>query len=55
MITPEGVQPWSAERPLILRAEERYLVTAHAVCCGKCALFDTATQELIPFDVGLGG
>ena len=55
LVTPEGIQSWSGERPITLRAEERYLVAVHAVCCGKCALFDTETAELIPFDVGLGG
>jgi hypothetical protein len=55
LISPEGVQPWSGERPITLRGEERYLVTVHAVCCGKCALFDTGTRELTPFDIGFGG
>ena len=55
LVSPEGVQPWSGERPITLRAEERYLVAVHAVCCGKCALFDTESAELHPFDVGLSG
>jgi hypothetical protein len=55
LITPGGVQPWSGERPITLGGEGRYLVVVHAVCGGKCALFDTGTLELTPFDIGLGG
>jgi predicted phosphodiesterase len=55
LVTPEGLQPWEGEGPILLRAEERYLVAIHAVCAGKCAVFDTRTSELVPLDVGLGG
>jgi hypothetical protein len=39
----------------MLEAGERYLVTVHAVCEGRCALFDTAFNVLVPFDVRGGG
>ena len=48
LATPEGVQPWVGDRPIILDAAHRYLVAVHAVCDGRCALFDTDTNELIP-------
>ena len=52
LVTPEGVQPWSGDEPTVLEVGNRYLVAIHAVCDGKCALFDTVTNELIPFDAG---
>jgi hypothetical protein len=52
LVSSEGVQVWSGEEPIILGVESRHLVAVHAVCCGKCALFDTGTNELIPFDLG---
>ena len=50
LATPEGVQPWAGHRPIVLHADHRYLVAVHAVCAGSCALFDTGTSELIPFN-----
>jgi hypothetical protein len=55
LVTPEGLQPWAGGGPIILDAGNRYLVSVSAVCGGKCALFDTETNELVPLDVGLGG
>ena len=49
LVTPEGLQTWKGDRPLILDTAQRYLVTVHAVCDGRCALFDTGTNELLPF------
>ncbi len=49
LATPEGVQPWAGDRPIVLDAAQRYLVAVHAVCDGRCALFDTGTSELFPF------
>jgi hypothetical protein len=54
LVTPEGLQSWAGDGPTVLEAGDRYLVSVNAVCGGKCALFDTNTNELIPFDVGLG-
>jgi predicted phosphodiesterase len=50
--TPDGVLPWRGERPLCLDKGTRHLVVVHAVCDGKCALFDTKTGELTPFGEG---
>jgi predicted phosphodiesterase len=55
LATPEGVQPWAGDRPIALNADHRYLVAVHAVCAGSCALFDTATGELIPFNNSRSG
>src|SRR5262245_33561864 len=48
--TPEGLLSWRGEDRVCLDSERRYLVVVHAVWDGKCALFDTDTRELIPFD-----
>jgi hypothetical protein len=53
LVTPEGVEPWSGDVPVVLENDNRYLVVVNAVCQGKCALFDTETRVLTPF--GLGG
>jgi hypothetical protein len=50
--TPEGVLPWRGDRPVCLDSGHRYLVVVHAVCDGKCALFDTQTGDLTPFGEG---
>jgi predicted phosphodiesterase len=55
LVTPEGIQPWAGDGPIILGAGNRHLVAINAVCQGKCALFDTATSLLTPFDLGRGG
>jgi predicted phosphodiesterase len=52
LVTPEGLQPWSGDEPTVLGVGSRYLVAVHAVCAGRCALFDTGTNELIPFAYG---
>ena len=50
--TPERRLPWGGRRPLVLDPAQRHLVVVHAVCAGRCALFDTATKELTPFGEG---
>jgi hypothetical protein len=45
-----GVQPWIGDRPIVLESAKRYLIAVHAVCDGRCALFDTGTNELVPFN-----
>ncbi len=55
LANPEGVQPWSGDRPVVLDAAQRYFVAVQAVCNGCCALFDTGTSELVPFDHRRGG
>jgi predicted phosphodiesterase len=47
--TPAGVLPWRGEEPVRLDSEDRYLVIVHAVWDGRFALFDTHTNDLIPF------
>jgi len=46
---PEGVTEWRGDRKICLGTANRYLVVVHAVCEGRCALFDTKTYELTPF------
>jgi hypothetical protein len=46
--TPEGLLAWRGEQPLHLESARRYLVVVHAVCAGRCALYDTNTHELLP-------
>jgi predicted phosphodiesterase len=55
LVTPGGVQSWSGGGPIVLGAGVRHLVAVDAVCQGHCALFDTATGLLTPFDVGRDG
>ena len=45
-----GHPTWSGDGPIVLEAGNRYFVAVHAVCQGGCALFDTATGLLTPFD-----
>jgi hypothetical protein len=47
--TPDGLLPWRGDRPVCLDASKRHLVVIHAVWDGRFALFDTKTDELIPF------
>ncbi len=47
--TPEGLLPWRGEGPVRLDSRTRNLVVVHAVCDGRFALFDTETNELLPF------
>jgi hypothetical protein len=53
LATADGVQAWVGDRPIVLDAGHRYLVAIHAVCDGWCALFDSGTNELVPFTVEL--
>jgi hypothetical protein len=47
--TLAGILPWQGEEPVRLDSEDRYLVVVHAVWNGRFALFDTDTNDLIPF------
>jgi hypothetical protein len=47
--TPDGPLAWRGEGPVRLDGGTRYLVAVHAVWDGKCALFDTEANELLPF------
>jgi predicted phosphodiesterase len=50
--TPAVVVPWGGVVPIRLAPESRYLVVAAAVCDGWCAVYETATTELIPHRLG---
>jgi hypothetical protein len=50
LVAPEGIQEWTGERPIVLGGQTRHLVVVHAVWSGKCALYNTGTNELVPFD-----
>jgi predicted phosphodiesterase len=50
--TPDGLLSWRGEHQVALDRRNRYLVVIHAVWGGKCALFDTVTNDLVPFGVG---
>ena len=52
LTTADRLSPWSGDGPVTLRAGDRHLVAVHAVCAGRCALFDTRTNELVPFTAG---
>jgi hypothetical protein len=41
--------PWRGETPVRLDDGQRYLAVVHAVWDSNCALFDTETNELVPF------
>jgi hypothetical protein len=47
--TPDGMLAWRGEKPVRLDSRNRYLVVVHAIWDGKCALFDTETNDLTPF------
>jgi hypothetical protein len=51
LVTPEGVQAWVGHGPIVLDSRDRHLVVIDAVCRGKCALFDTETSVLTPFEL----
>jgi hypothetical protein len=46
--TPGGLSAWRGEGPVRLGRRTRHLVVVHAVCDGRCAVFDTETDELVP-------
>ena len=55
LVTPEGIQPWVGDGPVVLEPGNRHMVTINAVCQGQCALYDTETSLLTPFDRSRGG
>ena len=48
-----GMIPWNGKEPIKLDATKRHLVVVNAVFSGHCALFDTKTNEITPFRVGM--
>ena len=53
VVTPEGSVPWSSDYPFPFDHDRRYLVVVAAVCDGWCALYDTGTDVLTPYNLGL--
>jgi hypothetical protein len=51
--SPIGFIDWQGEKPVTLNNDTQNLVVVHAVWDGKCALFDTNTNVLIPFGTGV--
>jgi len=47
-----GIIPWRGEGPINLDHKSQQLVVINAVWSGHCAMFDTDTNDLIPFGVG---
>jgi hypothetical protein len=51
--SPTARSPWDGQRPITLSPDERHLIVVAAVCDGWCAVFDTDTNELYPYDLKL--
>jgi hypothetical protein len=55
LATPEGVLPWGGTEAVGLAPARRYLVVVAAVCEGWCAVYDTASGQLVPHRIaGVG-
>jgi hypothetical protein len=50
-VTPDGPLSWSGAGPIRFNPDQRYLVVIAAVCDGWCAIYDTDTDTLIPYDL----
>jgi hypothetical protein len=50
-VTREGPLPWSGDRPIQFRPDQRYLVVVAAVSNGWCAVYDTEADVLTPYDL----
>jgi Calcineurin-like phosphoesterase superfamily domain len=51
LATPQEILPWEGGGPVVLEPDRRHLVIVNAVVEGWCALFDTETNRLLPFDL----
>jgi hypothetical protein len=49
LATPDGILPWRGDQRVRLDRDNRHLIVIHAVCRGRCALFETNANELVPF------
>ncbi len=49
LATPQRIEAWSGQKPLTLNTG-RYFVVIGAVCDGCFAIFDTDSNELIPYN-----
>jgi hypothetical protein len=50
-VTPDGLLDWSGAGPLHFAPGRRYLVVVAAVRDGWCAIYDTETDVLTPYDL----
>lgn len=50
--TPTGPTGWDGAEPLLLRPEERYFIVVAGVFQSSCAVFDTESGLLEPFNFG---
>jgi hypothetical protein len=50
-VTPTGALPWSGDQPIPFDSGNRYLVVVAAVCDGWCAIYDTESDVLTPYDL----
>jgi hypothetical protein len=50
-VTPDGPLDWRGDCPFQLDCETRYLVVVAAVCDGWCAIHDTTSDVVTPFQV----
>jgi hypothetical protein len=48
LAAPDGPTAWDGRSPIRLAPPGRYLVVLHAVMRGRCAVYDTATGDLVP-------
>ena len=55
LATPQEILPWEGGGPVVLEPDRRHLVIVNAVVEGWCALFDSESGLLMPFDVRRGG
>jgi hypothetical protein len=50
-VTPGGALPWSGESPIAFDPDRRYLLVVAAVCDGFCAIYDTETDVVTPYNL----
>ncbi len=50
LVTPVGISDWSGEDVVCLD-DGRYFVVVGALCEGRCAVLDTESWELLPFNI----
>jgi Calcineurin-like phosphoesterase superfamily domain len=51
---PDGIDGWNGTTPVFL-TDGRYFVVVGALCHGQYGIFDTDTQELVPFQIEPNG
>jgi Calcineurin-like phosphoesterase superfamily domain len=51
----DGIADWSGERPIVLDPVRRHFVVVNAVCMGYSAIFDSESNELLPYRIDASG